>query len=739
MATDALDSLNRRVLSGRSSPMPKRPKVQRGGGGNEEALRFVKMVRDLPDPNFVLKSICARARAAAEARSRFEPEWRMALRAWFQRPSEEREDAWESDRYLPIILKHVETALPSLIAATLDGNRIWKMEGMTRQGKDVALAQTRLTNWQAFTVSGCEEAYEDMYWWAALVGTSHIDHYWDYRVEDGFGVVVRQVLDGNVQRKIKEVTEQELVVADHPRVVCLNPLDVYVDPEGRMGVENEWYVERVRTTVGNLREIAGEGHIDQEALERWIKDEAPAQRSQAGDDDWFDGLTGDTWDDWMRQLGYSGRGDPTEADGDDYLVHEQAVTVLRYRSKREIVTLGSPRHIIGYSINPHVHRKTGIITHHFLKVPDSPYGRGIGTILLGHQSIANENINRFMDTAAVEANAPIIVNRAAINVLDDDFVFEPNKVLRATDVNAVKRLEVPAPTNLAMILDSHIAKDADDVTGFTEQARGLAPSSSQTATAFSGLQSNIRTRLVTHVRRSARTIRQSGELLVALNAQFLTKAQVVAMVGEEAVDYVEIQPEEIVGETVVRATLNASRGNPELRAQRLVALTQVVMPFLQATGDPQVIFRWARMLLDENDVEDVDLLIPRNSGKARDPLLENEALKRGVRIVALPSEDHGSHIAAHGALHEEALAAGLVGVASVVSEHIQTHLMLAQQAAMAAAAAGQAPEGPADGPGGGNTPGEVAGGATEGAVARNGTPGVAAPGPAGAPGRPPAR
>lgn len=749
MSTATLDpakeKLAKRVLKGRLTPLPKTPK---GDKDKPEARLFIRSVQDLENPREVLDAICARVRQAADYRRIFEDEWRQAVRAWFQRTTEAREDAWESNRYLPIIFKHVETAIPSLVAATLDGNRIWKMDAMTRQGKNIALALERLCNWQAYTTAGAEEAYEDCYWWSAVIGTAFLDHYWDYREETRLQVIVREAKDPNGNpRKVKEVVEQQgVVVADTPKIVCLNPLDVFPSPEAGPGDDLPWVVERVRTTIGALRDAVGEpgsasgGHLDGVSLETWIEEENPGK--EAGEDDWFDELVSDTWDDWMREMGYEGRDDTR--DSDDVLTNERVVTVLRYRSKTEIITLGSPRHILGYSRNPYVHGKTGMVIHHFFKVPGSPYGRGIGTLLLGHQSLANENINRWMDTAAVEAAAPIIAQRNAVSILDDEFVFEPNKVIRALDVNAVKRMEVPAPTALAMQLDAHLQGDADDVTGFSEQARGVAPSSSQTATAFSGLQSNLRTRLILHVRRAARTIRVSGDLLVALNQQFMTEEQIVSVVGEDAVEYVQIQPWEIVGKVVVKATLNASRAQPELRAQRLMALTQVALPLLAqgAASNPSVA-RWLRMLLDENEIENADLIIPKIPTTNLDPLMENEALKRGVKLDPLPTDDHMGHIQAHGALHEEALAAGLVGVAGVVVEHIQKHLLVASQQAMAMGGGGppgagaQQPGGPETG--GGNTPGEQEGGATDGAAARNGAPGVASPGPAAPPGRPPPR
>lgn len=723
-----LTTLHRKVLTGRAGPLPRKPK---GDSDGPETSRYVNTLADLEDPDRALRSILAKSRVAAEMRSTYEEDWRRSVRAWFQRPSVEKEDSWESDRYLPLIFKHVETAIPSLVAATLGGSRIWTLEGMTRKGKDAALALERLINWQAATVSECEEAYEDMYWWAAVIGTAYLDHYWDYRQERRMAAIVRPTTDPETQmvRKIKEIVEHDLVVADNPVVACLNPLDVYAAPGGRMGAKTAWYVELCRTTIGELRADAGAGHFDGEALETWIDEWKP--QTQRDGEQWFDEFLSNRWAEWMRAMGYAQPDD--QEDRDDEVTGDKEVTVLRYRSKREIVTLGSPEHIIGYCKNPYMHGLTGIVSHHFFKV-QGPYGRGLATVLLGHQALANENINRFMDVAAVEAMAPIIVDRAAVNILDDEFVFEPNKIIRARGTDAVKRMDVAAPTNLALLLDQHLAKDADDATGFSEQARGVAPPGGQTATAFSGLQSNLRTRLVTHVKRSGRTIRKSGELMVSLNQQFMTETQVVALTGEEGLDYKTIEPWELVGQTVVKANLVASRANPELRAQRLTALTQVVLPILQATGDPQVVFRWTRMLLDENDVENVDLLIPRNSGKARDPLLENEALRRGVRLQALPSEDHAMHLQTHGPLHEELLAAGIVGAASVVAEHIQSHLMLAAAQAQAMMQAGQVPEGPAGQ--GGTSEGEVSGGATDGGAARGGTPGVASPGPAGAPGRP---
>lgn len=741
------ESTNRRVMKGKLKRLPRR--VTRDDGSKGDRVETLADILKSPEgtSDEVIRTILYRAKRAVDYRASLEDDWYRALRAWWQLPSTAKEDGWESDRYFPLILKQIETALPTLMAATMDGQGLWRIHAMTREGKNVAVALERLINWQAATTAQAEEAYEEMLWWALVIGTGYIDHYWDYRREE---VRVAQVRETNVagerlESPVKEVVERVVTTHDHPRVIALNPLDVFPDPDGADGDDNEWYCVRVHTTIGEMRDAAGrEGlgtdaeytnptHIDGVALEAWIKEYKPHTRDEDSED-WISALHGLTWKEMLQDVEHDEAGD--SAEGDDLVEDDQSVVVLRYVSKQEIVTLGGPSHIIGYSRNPHTHGKTGIVTHHFIRVPGSPHGRGLGTALLGHQELMNENLNRWADTAELEAMAPIIVDRAAVSVLDEDFIWEPNKIIRASRMDAIKRLEAPAPTAIAMQMDAHLAADADDLTGFNAQARGQAGPASTTATASASAQSNLQTRLRLHVKRVARTIKLSGQLLIALNQQFLTTTQVAHLRGEEGVDYVDIEPHEIVGETVVRASVSAVRANPELRAQRMIQLSQIVLPlFLQGAHKDPTIGVWLRTLLDLNEVENADLIMPRNIGKSRDPLLENEALKTGALLDALPGDDHMQHVQVVGQLVSELQAEPEAYPAALAAaqDHLQKHLAVVQQMGQAmnseqGGAAGMNP--------GGNTPGEMGGGATSGGLARNGTPGVAAPGPAAPAGRP---
>ena len=695
------------------------------------------------------ESLKARFSQAVELRRAFEEEWYFAVRAWFQQFTEEKEDSWESERYLPIILKQVETALPAIVAAVLDQRGVFRLEGMTREGKNAAKALERLQNWQSHHFD-FEEAYEDMFWWAALIGTAYLDHGWERMKEERAVPVVKDdpSMPGG---KRKDFEFKEVLTADQPFVQVLNPLDVYPGPNVEMGDDGDWFFERVETTIGELRELAkplsesDKPHIDSQALEDWILEDKPQDHSP-DEQAWVEQTAGATWTDWLEELGYEREAD--EGTVGDLLDNEKRVVVLKYRSKLETVTLASPTRIIGYSRNKNIHGKTGIVVHHFFKVPNCPFGRGIGGILAGHQELSNENINRWMDSVVIEAMAPIIVDKSRANLLDDELVLQPNSILRTRGVDAIQRMQLPAPTNLAMTMDQHLARDADDLTGFTEQARGLAQGG-QTATAFAGIQSNLQTRLIMHVRRSGRTIQRSGRLLAKLNQQFYTQGQIVSFVGEDGLDYTEIQPWEIVGDVVVGVSISPARANPDVRAQRLMQMLQVLVPLIQtgALQQPQV-KRLVRMALEANEVEDVDLLLPKGGEKIKDAGVENLLLAKGIMLEPHPAEPHDVHSQTHQQFIQELAADNANGqndlAIRTATEHLQKHAEMQAQAAAAqqqqAAAQQGAPNQQAQGASGagigpaGGAPGQAAGANAAATTPGAGTPGVAAPGPA-APGQ----
>jgi hypothetical protein len=739
MSAPTAAELNEKVLKKvRRRRLPMRPLGDRG------AKRFVMSVSDLENEDDVRTTIMSRLRQSVQARRPWEDEWWQVVQAWLQRPTQDREDGWESDRYLPIIFKHVETAVPIIVSAVIDADGAFEVESLTPDGHDVASAQKDLLNWQVSTTAKADIAWERMFFWSALIGTGYAEHFWEYRRERRF--VPKVVIDPKTGRKVKRMLEADVVTRNNPRVKCLNPLHVWPDPDSEPGDDNEWYIVRTKTTIKELKRLAEQGgHIDKDALDLWLEDAKPGDDPlDAQKPNEVNEADMQLWEEWLRDAGLElSNHEPRDDDSSD---GEKSVIVLRYVSKEETVTLGDPKHIIGVSRNPNTHGKTGIITHQFVEIPDCPYGRGIGQILLGHQQLANQNVNAWMDSVMLALMAPIEVDKNKVSVLEEDFIWEPNKLIRSRGGGAVKRVDLPAPTALALQVDAHLAHDADDATGFAGQARGVAPAASTTATAFNGIANNLSTRLVCHVRRSARTLSMSGDLLLALDQQYLDEAQMVKLAGEEALGYRMIQPEEIVGKSVVRCVVNTGRVNPDMTAQRLIQFLQVITPLLQAgAATNPIVLSLLRSIAKKLDLEKADVLFPKVFSKARDPLMENAYIGVGGHVDPLPMEDHWAHATAHlkgpGGIEDLTARAATPGAnvnpeaIKELQRHVQAHLDAAAQAGMAAAQPGGAlPAGapPAAAGARASTPAGVA----AGAAGANGTPGVAAPGPGAPVGRP---
>lgn len=731
MSTDVAEVNTALLRKRRRSAIPGRPLGDKRDRG---ARRFIRSVAEIDDEQDLRNTILSRLRRAVEVRRTWEEDWHRIVMAWFQKPVTEKEEGWESNRYMPIIFKHIETATPMLVAATLDPKGIFKMEAARLDAREAAQNQTWLVNWQIDGPSRGLQAYERMYFWSSLIGTAYIEHYWDFQRERR--MVPKVVVDPQTGKRVKRMLEAEIVVANHPRIVCLNPVDVWPDPDSENGDDNEWYIVRTRATLGELHAFAKQGgHIDKDALEKWIEDADPGNQTEEGDiGDPFAGESTVQWNDWLREADLESRA--TETREDDESDGEKRVTLLRYVSKHETVTMGDREHIIGFNLNPNLHGKTGIITHQCIEIPNSPFGRGFGHVLLGHQELANLNINLWMDTAMMELMAPVAVDKSKVSVLEEDFVWEPNKLIRMRGTDGIKRLEVPAPTALAMQIDAHLARDADDATGFTQQARGAQGPTSQTATLTNTLTTNLNTRLILMIRRGARTLQRSGELLKTLNMQYLNETQMVTLRGEEALDYREIAPEDIVGDTVVRVTVNAGRANPEMVSQRLIQAIQIVTPLIvQGLHKDPTIQPLLRALFTQLEIDNADLLFPKAHTLARDPLKENAFMALGNAVHAIPSEDHWSHAQAHAQGRREAEAAGAPAeVLAVFDAHLQEHMDLAAQmgAAQSQAALGAGNPNPSAAGIRSQTPAGVAGDQ----AGASGVPGAAAPGPGAPMGRP---
>lgn len=715
-----------------------------------KANEYVKKISELDDASEIAKRLIARARYAVDFRQPIEELWRRAYKAWMQVLEEGSSEAkWRSKRYIPVIFQHIEAALPSIASAIFGGSKIWELRGLTPQFRDSADALLDLMEWQARGPSRMKHAYLKMLWWSLVTGTGILDHQWAYETEERRVPVVEGDVNGDgspideqgnpilpgsgvKQKQVKVMRKKVVTVDDQPILRALNPFHVWLNPNSEPGDNVGWAFLRHDTTVDKIvrAAMAENSHLDPEAVEEWITTLKDTGWQPSADD--FDaGMNLSQFEDLQEETGTGSR---DGADGTEDNGPERNVTLLVYRSDTETITLAPNKRIIGYSENPYAHRRTGLVVHSPFPVPGSPYGRGIGTVLVPHQELINKNINTMMDTVELSLMAPIGVDRSRISTLDDNFRWQPNALIRTRGAprDAVTRLDMPAPTNIGLTIDQHIRKDAEETTGFTEQARGMTPQGVNTATEFTGMQANIKTRTFMHVERLRETLELSGQLLVDLNQQYMTQEQIISVVGENGLYYKTIDPVQIVGRFTVHATVNSGRMAPAMKVQQLIAVTQIVVPMIQQAGTNPFLNRWLRMILKEIEVDDIDRILPKNPDNVRDPWAENIALRQGVKIVASVYDDVQMHIQAHQQeIMELQGQEGRQDEVAAIMAHIESHIQVASQKQMQGMSG--APNAPAPTGGSPERQDAQAQGAAQGS---NGTPGAASPGPAAPAGRP---
>lgn len=712
------------------------PTSNTGGRAEEESEAktqpIVRSLMGLGDASEVAQSVLARARIAADFRQPWEEEWRRSFMAYFQRLDTPLEKNWQSQRYFPLIFTQVETALPSLIAATIDPAKIWTLYGSTKEGRECAAALEPLMTWQANGPMDVEAQLDKGFWWSTLIGTVFFDMGWDNVKEVAFAAKAEE--DPNKPGSKRKVLREEIITtADNPVMETLVPTDVYPCPWSEAGDNTDWVIIRKVSTLGKVIEAAELGYYDKDAVDKWRKGDPEKNVSYGGQFSEFSGSR--TFADWMREVGYADKLDYV-TETDDKLDYDKPIELMVYRSKKETVTLGFPNIVLQHTTNPFIHRKTGIVNHQFWPIPGCPYGRGIGPVLLGHQELLNKNINIYMDTHDLSLMAPIIADKSRVSVTDKDFVWEPNVVVRARGTDAIKRMEVPAPTNLAFAMDQHLRRDADEASGFTEQSRGFAPSGATTATAFSGLQAAVQMRMVHHVRRIRRTMRKIGQILVAMNQQFMTKAQVIHVTGQRGMEYREIEPWQIAGNVVVQAQATASRGNPEMRAQRMLGVAQFSLPIIAGpAGNHPGVRKLIRAVLEANEIDNVDDILPPIPDHPNNWRYENILLLQGTPVDPHPAEDFDAHLRGHGTLLSELMA--VPDPDEIAIQRLKEHMAATQKvAAQAAVMQAQGSLGTPAGPGGAMPAEASMSRQLSAAQGSDGTPGMASPGPAAPPGRP---
>ena len=122
-------------------------------------------------------------------------------------------------------------------------------------------------------------------------------------------------------------------------------------------------------------------------------------------------------------------------------------------------------------------------------------------------------------------------------------------IIEVDDMNDIEELTFTDIASSSYMEDSRIREDMDRAVGVFDYTRGETTDRRETATTASILSQSADERFKLKVRLMEDTgLRRLGQLLVALNQQFLTSERAVRILGTEGMEFINVSPQDIIGQ-----------------------------------------------------------------------------------------------------------------------------------------------------------------------------------------------
>ena len=306
----------------------------------------------------------------------------------------------------------------------------------------------------------------------------------------------------------------------------------------------------------------------------------------------------------------------------------------------------------------------------------------------------NDNIVRLMD--------PMWKRKRSAEIDDTQLFFRPNGMVDVDNMDDLEPL-IPNPNQLqnAFLEESVLKQDMQFATGITDFIVGTFQNSSgfnDTATGISLIQAAAQNRIILKAQFLQTTVKNLAEMVWALDAQFLPFNTIMQVLNpDEASRYrfIRVTPEIIQGEYDFSIVSAPAGGNPQVRQQQLIQVTQALPPLMELaaqTGQPLQV-NWAvliRRLLEEFQIPNVAAILPQIADQelvnglpeafneevggptAQDPAAENAAILEGARNVPVnPGDDDQLHVIEHQKAQEFAEGDALSELQAHMSRHVE--------------------------------------------------------------------
>lgn len=396
----------------------------------------------------------------------------------------------------------------------------------------------------------------------------------------------KKIMEPIVGEDDKITFEQKVrndVEYDDPMVEIVDPADIYVDPDattsGYMG-DGHYLIHRKTVPLESLKENPNYENVDQ------IK-----QSSYA--DEYMDKL--------MRYDNATPQRDK----------HSNLVEILEYWECDRLVVIANRNIILRDSPNPYYHKQIPFVELDDYRDPHRLYGQSELSVIDPLQREINSIRNQRRDYDNLQLNPVIRMVPGALRN-PNSAVMAPGNVWMVSDLKSMDTFTLPALQGNSTEIENLTAQNIKMTTAIDEIGIGLLPDNPQrrSATEVVTSQQSAGKRFSMKIALLEEAVKNIGQLVYALDQQFLDQERIIQVVGEKgAEEWVKLSPEDVRANYHIDIETGSMLPKDEVAQRKeAVELLQYITPIISPIvgSNPEVVMPVLRMILSTYELPGIN-------------------------------------------------------------------------------------------------------------------------------------
>jgi hypothetical protein len=426
--------------------------------------------------------------------------------------------------------------------------------------------------------------------------------------------------------KDDEITFKKTIISevenDDPDVEVVDPMDLYIDPDATSagyGGNAKFIIHRKTVPLKDIKDNPNYKNTEK------IK-----QTNYA--DQYMDKLT--RFQDNVPQKDK----------------HSDLVEIFEYWEQDRLIVVANRGIVLRDSPNPYNHKEIPFVELDDYRDPHRLYGQSELSVIDPLQREINSIRNQRRDYDNLALN-PVIRMVPGTLRNPNSAVMAPGNVWMVSDLNSMDVFQLPQLQGTSTEIEERTAGDIKMTVAIDEIGIGLLPEGGArrsatevvTATSMAGKRFAIKIALLEEA------VKKIGQLVFALNQQFLDQERIIQIVGERgAQEWVKLGPQDIRGQYFIDIETGSMLPKDEIAArQEAVQLLQYITPIIGPViqSNPQVIMPVIRMVLDTFELpgkQDILDELNRALGGAAQVQAQQRAAEQGAMQAQAAQAEAGA-------------------------------------------------------------------------------------------------